>query len=235
MRHAVPPVKTSTRCRCSRTDPAVRRQTRGGLQRRRWRCRLPRIRWYSSQGVVRSRYSRRRGTLHTRCLPARCGVRRPSAAPCERFQAAAAVAGPSRQPLLATPQMTPHQRALRLARTRRVQGNLPACRSASPHPPRQTASTEQLARVRRRRPPQQPAPIARVLSCRRLRASGRHNRPPQESVVRAGLLGGAQKAVLGVSHSAARRCAPTALRASGARTPPWARARMMAAGSSADR
>eukprot|EP00964_Phaeocystis_antarctica_P011146 scaffold6126_cov79-Phaeocystis_antarctica.AAC.4 len=61
--------------------------------------------------------------------------------------------------------MTPHQRALRLARTRRVEGNLPACRSASPRPPRQTASTERLARVRRRRPPQQPAPTAQESSC----------------------------------------------------------------------
>eukprot|EP00964_Phaeocystis_antarctica_P030923 scaffold17503_cov86-Phaeocystis_antarctica.AAC.3 len=235
MRHAVPPVKTSTRCRCTRTDPVVQTQTRGGLQRRRWRHRLQRKRWYSSQGAGRSRYSRRRGTLHTRCPPARYVARRPSAAPCELFRVAAAVAGPSRQPPLKTPQMHRHQRALRLAQTHRVQGNLPACRSASPHPPLQTASTEQLARVRRRCPPQQPAPIAQVLSFRGLQASGRHNRPPQESVVRAGLLGGAQKAALGASQSAARRCAPTALRASGARTPPWARARMTAAGSSADR
>eukprot|EP00964_Phaeocystis_antarctica_P021338 scaffold11836_cov74-Phaeocystis_antarctica.AAC.5 len=61
--------------------------------------------------------------------------------------------------------MQRHRRALRLAHTRRVEGNLPACRSASPHPPRQTASTEQLARVRRRRLPQQPAPRAQESSC----------------------------------------------------------------------
>eukprot|EP00964_Phaeocystis_antarctica_P017823 scaffold9891_cov83-Phaeocystis_antarctica.AAC.1 len=120
MQHAVPPVKTSTRCRCSRTDPAVRRQTRGGLQRRRWRYQLPRIRWYSLQGAARSQYSRQRGTLHTRCPPAWRDVRRPSAAPCELSRAAAVVAGPSRQPPLATPQMQWDQRALRLGQTRRV-------------------------------------------------------------------------------------------------------------------
>eukprot|EP00964_Phaeocystis_antarctica_P026675 scaffold15029_cov78-Phaeocystis_antarctica.AAC.7 len=61
--------------------------------------------------------------------------------------------------------MQRHRRALRLAQTRRVKGNLPACRSASPHPPLQTASIEQLARVLRRRPPQQPAPTAHKSSC----------------------------------------------------------------------
>eukprot|EP00964_Phaeocystis_antarctica_P021489 scaffold11930_cov80-Phaeocystis_antarctica.AAC.3 len=187
MQHAAPPVKTSTRCRCSRTDPAVRRQTRGGLQRRRWRCRLQHKRWYSSQGVVRSQYSRRRGILHTRCPPARCVVRRPSAAPCELSRAAAAVVGPSRQPPLATPQMQRHRRALRLAQMR-----------PSPHPPRQTASTEQLVRVRRRRPPQQPAPTAQESSCRRFPASDPHNHSRQvPAVVRAGLLRAERKARCG--------------------------------------
>eukprot|EP00964_Phaeocystis_antarctica_P073673 scaffold45222_cov74-Phaeocystis_antarctica.AAC.3 len=118
--------------------------------------------------------------------------------------------------------MQRHRRALRLAQTRRGQGNLPACRSVSPHPPWQTASTEQLARVRRRRPPQQPAPTAQGSSCRRLPASDPHNHSRQvPAVVRAGLLRGEQKPVLGASRSAARRCALRARRASDARTPPW--------------
>eukprot|EP00964_Phaeocystis_antarctica_P032291 scaffold18282_cov79-Phaeocystis_antarctica.AAC.3 len=79
--------------------------------------------------------------------------------------------------------MQRHQKALRLAQTRRVQGNLPECRSASPHPPRQTASTEQLARVQRRRPPQQPDPTTQKSSCRRLPASDPHNHSRQVPAV----------------------------------------------------
>eukprot|EP00964_Phaeocystis_antarctica_P034339 scaffold19521_cov77-Phaeocystis_antarctica.AAC.3 len=90
--------------------------------------------------------------------------------------------------------MQRHQRALHLAQTRLGQGNLPACQLASPHPPRQTASTEQLARVRRRRPPQQPAPTAQKSSCRRLPASDPRNHTRQErAVVHAGLLRAEQK------------------------------------------
>eukprot|EP00964_Phaeocystis_antarctica_P048088 scaffold27840_cov78-Phaeocystis_antarctica.AAC.3 len=131
--------------------------------------------------------------------------------------------------------MPRHQRALRLAQTRRVQGNLPACRSASPRPPQQTASTEQLARVRRRCPPQQPAPTAQESSCRRLPASDPHNHSRQvPAVVRAGLLRAEQKGVLGASRSAARRCALRALRASGAQRSPWEQACTTTVGSLAD-
>eukprot|EP00964_Phaeocystis_antarctica_P046926 scaffold27129_cov76-Phaeocystis_antarctica.AAC.1 len=132
--------------------------------------------------------------------------------------------------------MIPHQRALRLARTRRVEDNLPACRSASPHPPRQTASTEQLALVRWRRLPQQPAPRAQESSCRRLPASDPHNHSRQVlAVVRAGLLRAEQKLVLGAPRSAARRCVLRALRASGAQRSPWEQAYTTADGCLADR
>eukprot|EP00964_Phaeocystis_antarctica_P031284 scaffold17710_cov92-Phaeocystis_antarctica.AAC.1 len=134
-----------------------------------------------------------------------------------RSRGAAVVAGPSRWPRPKTLQMRRHQKARRLARTRRAQGTLFARRSASPHRPRQTTSIAKPVPDRRHRPKQQPAPKAQGPSRRRLLASDPQHQQWRGPVMKVEMLGAAEAAqcgVLAASQSAAGRYAPRAPRAS---------------------
>ena len=236
MRHAAPPMRTSTRCRCSRKDPAARRQTRVAPRQSIWRCLLLRIRCHSSQGAARSPCLRWRGTLRARYPSTTRVVPRQRASPNKLSRGEAVVAGPSRWPRPQTLRMRRHRKARRLSQTRRAQGTLLARRSVSPHRPQQTASSAKPEPDQPRRPKQQLAPREQEQSRRRLLASGPQRQQQQGPGKKAGMLGAAKAAptsVLAASQPATRRCAPRAPPASGARTPRWERARTTAAGRSA--